>query len=157
MSRFPVAFGILSGLSLAAVYFAVIIVSTPYLPPATALWLSLDRNWALFLSMILAFGTMMGVRSHSRIHGICPARKSIVLGGSSSVLSSFFSLFSLSLVGCCGLFALWVSAVLGTAAVVSLTELSLPLTLFALAGMIVSTLFMVRSRRSNAKDPVKER
>lgn len=143
--------GLLYGLSLVGVYFSVIIVSTPYLPAATALRLSLGRNWALFLVLPSAFGVMMGVRRHYGAHGRCPTRKGDALGASTSFLSSFFSLFSLSLVGCCGLLALWVSALLGTAAVVSLVDLSLPLTLAALAGMIVSVLFMIRAGHSKIK------
>lgn len=151
MSKPPLIVGMLFGLSLASVYFAVIVLSTPYLPPATALQLSLGRNWAFFLFLPATFGAMMGVRRHYGANSRCTTRTGDALGASTSILSSFFSLFSLSLVGCCGLLALWVSTLLGTAAVVSLIDLSLPLTLVALAGMIASILFMVRAGRSKVK------
>ncbi len=145
MARTPLLVGTLSGLALAVIYSVVIVLSTPYLSPTTALRLSLDRNWPIFLSLPSAFGAMMGVRTYFGTHGSCSTRKGDVLQASTSFMSSFFSLFSLSLVGCCGLLALWVSALLGTAVVVSLIELSLPLTLVALAGMMASTLLMIRA------------
>ena len=151
MIKAPFIVGTLYGLSLAGVYTAVVVLSTPYLPPATALRLSLGRNWAFFLSLPSAFGVMMGVRRYYGAHGRCPTRTGDALGASTSFLSSFFSLFSLSLVGCCGLLALWVSTLLGTAAVVSIIELSLPLTLVALAGMIASILFIVQAGHSKMK------
>lgn len=152
MTKTPLLVGTLYGLTLAIIYSAVIIFSTPYLSPATALRLSLDRNWPFFLSLPSAFGAMMSVRTYFGTHGRCPTRTGDAVRASISFLSSFFSLFSLSLVGCCGLLALWVSALLGTAVVVSLIELSLPLTLVALAGMIASTLFMIRAGRSKITD-----
>ncbi len=151
MAKTPLLVGILYGLALASIYSIVVVLSTPYLSPATALRLSVDRNVALFLALPAAFGAMMGVRTYFRTLGSCPTRKGDALQTSTSLLSSFFSLFSLSLVGCCGLLALWVSALLGTAVVVSLVELSLPLTLVALAGMIVSTLLMIRAGYSKVK------
>ncbi len=145
LAKSPRIVGTLYGLSLAAVYSIVIVLSTPYLPPATSLRLSLERNWPFFLTLPSAFGLLMGLRRQIAIRGRCTTRAGAALGASTSFLSSFFSLFSLSLVGCCGLLALWISALLGTAAVVSLVELSLPLTLLALAGMIISILFTVRA------------
>ncbi len=145
LGRSPRIVGTLYGLALVAVYSIVIVVSTPYLSPATSLRLSLERNWPFFLTLPSAFGILMGLRRQIAIGGRCSTRAGAAFGASTSFLSSFFSLFSLSLVGCCGLLAFWISALLGTAAVVSLVELSLPLTLLALAGMIVSILFTVRT------------
>jgi hypothetical protein len=147
MAKTPILVGTIYGLTLAAVYSVVVVLSTPYLSPATALTLSFDRNWALFLSLPSAFGVMMGVRAYLGTRRVCLSRGGDAFRASTSFLSSFFSLFSLSLVGCCGLLALWVSALLGTAAVVSIINLSLPLTLVSMAGMIASILFMIRSRR----------
>jgi len=113
MAKTPLLVGTLYGLALAGMYSVVIVLSTPYLSPATALRLSLDRNLALFLSLPAAFGVMMGVRAYFRTFGSCPTRKGDAFRASTSFLSSFFSLFSLSLVGCCGVLALWVSALLG--------------------------------------------
>lgn len=156
MAKAPLLVGTLYGLALVGMYSVVIVLSTPYLSPATALSLSFDRNWSLFLSLPSAFGAMMGVRAYFGTRGVCLNRTGDAFQASTSFLSSFFSLFSLSLVGCCGLLALWVSALLGTAAVVSLIELSLPLTLVSLAGTIASTLFMIRSHRKTNDGAVKE-
>jgi hypothetical protein len=147
MGKIPLLVGTVYGLALAGMYSVVIVLLTPYLSPGTALRLSFDRNWVLFLLLPSAFGTMMGTRAYFGTRGVCLTKRGDAFRASASFTSSFFSLFSLSLVGCCGLLALWVSALLGTAVVVSLVALSLPVTLVAMSGMIASTLFMIRSHR----------
>ncbi len=142
MAKSPLLVGTIYGLALAGVYSVIIVLSTPYIPPTTSLRLSTERNWPFFLAIPSGFGVMMGLRRHLEIRGRCSTKTGKAIGMSTSVLSSFFSLFSLSLVGCCGLLALWVSILLGTSAVVSLVEFSVPLTLIALAGMVTSILFM---------------
>jgi hypothetical protein len=157
MAKTPLLVGTIYGLALAGAYSVVIVLSTPYLSPGTALRLSLDRNWVLFLLLPSAFGAMMGTRAYFGTRGVCPTKRGDAFRASASFTSSFFSLFSLSLVGCCGLLALWVSALLGTAVVVSLVALSLPLTFVAMSGMIASTIFMIRSHRKTMDEAGKER
>jgi len=145
VTRSPVAEGTFYGLILIALYSLVIVASTPYLSPPTALQLALERNWPFFVLLPSSFAAMMGVRRWLANRSACSIKKTEALGASTSVLSTFFSFFSLTLVGCCGLLAFWVSTLLGTTAVLALVELSIPLTLTAFAGMVLATLVMLRT------------
>lgn len=145
MTRSPIVEGTIYGLALVTLYSLVVVASTPFLPPLTVLQLALERNGAFYLLLPSTFGIMMGLRRWLGTRAQCSTRKSQALGASTSILSTFFSFFSLTLVGCCGLLAFWVSTILGTAAVVSLVELSVPLSLLSFTGMLVAILFMVRA------------
>lgn len=145
VARTPVIEGTFYGALLIALYSFVIAVSTPYLPALTALQLALERNGLFFVLLPSTFGLMMGLRRWNANKPQCSTRRSEALGTSSSILSTFFSFFSLTLVGCCGLLAFWVSTLLGTAVVLSLVELSVPLSFLAFAGMVLAILVMVRS------------
>lgn len=149
--RRSLAVGTIYALLLVGVYSLVVIISSPILPPATALQLSLQVNWPFFLLLPSTFGAMMGLRRWIQSQPACPATKGEALGASTSILSAFFSLFSLTSVGCCALLASWVSILLGTGAVISLVEFSLPLTLSAFGGMMIAIVMIVRMglRRRN--------
>lgn len=152
--RNPFLTGTIYGVLLVAGYFLVIALSSPTLSPATSLQLSLQLNWALFILLPTTFGVMMGMRRWLHNQPACSLKRGEALGGPASILSTFFSLFSLTSVGCCALLASWVSILLGTSVVVSLVEFSLPLTLSSFAGMILAIVWMVRTglRRRNLND-----
>ncbi len=145
VAKNPVIEGTFYGTLLTGLYSLVVAVSTPYLAALTALRLALERNGLFLLLLPATFGLMMGVRRWAATRPQCSTRRSEALGASSSILSTFFSFFSLTLVGCCGLLAFWVSTIIGSAAVLSLVELSTPFSLVAFGGMVVATLVMIRS------------
>ncbi len=146
VAKNPVVEGIFYGTVLIALYSLVVVASTPYLPAPTALQLAFERNGLFFLLLPATFGLMMGLRRWTGTNPQCPSKRSEALGASSSILATFFSFFSLTLVGCCGLLAFWVSTILGTAAVLSLVELSIPLSSLAFGGMVLAILAMARPR-----------
>jgi hypothetical protein len=101
--------GIIIGSITIVIYLLVVVITTPSLPPISAI------NAAFKINSIIIFGLAVGVGAQVFISGYTKSlgcridkkkkeKKGIfrVSSGSSTAISSFFSFFSLVPLGCCG-------------------------------------------------------
>jgi hypothetical protein len=129
---------LLTGVSILA-YVIVVIVTSPELPTSFAV------NAAFSINPLIIYGTAFGVgvntfiSSYSKGMGcrVDKKRKGIFgVSSGSTVLSAFFSFFSLVPLGCCGSWLLVLSylpTIFGSALSVSLIQYSKPLSYLGLA------------------------
>ena len=119
-----------------AIYLAVVVGTTPSLPPLTAIRLTLAINapfLAAFLGSLWAQGYLQAKLAAKRCRIKSKATTSVSASG--SFISAFVSFLPLTHVGCCGLWLYLLSIIAGTGgaglAFVS-TVLNAPLQLMAL-------------------------
>jgi hypothetical protein len=98
--------GIIIGIITTIVYLAVVVITTPSLPPITAINAAFKINSVVIIGLGIGVGTQIFLASYSKGLGcrVDKKKKSIFGAGSGSTtaLSSFFSFFSLVPLGCCG-------------------------------------------------------
>jgi hypothetical protein len=97
--------GIIMAVVTAMVYLAVVIITTPNLPPAAALNAAFAINSFVIVGIAIGVGAQIFISSYSKTMGcrLDKKKKGIFGAGSgSTALSSFFSFFSLVPLGCCG-------------------------------------------------------
>jgi hypothetical protein len=153
-SMHPAARGVLTSLIVVAIYFLVVVATTPSLPPLYALAVTVTLNWWVITGLALGTGIQTFLVSYSKSRG-CDFRRRRQVAGSSGVLSvfsSFPSFLALIGVGCCGSW-LYVLSLLpglfGTGASAFLIDNSRSLALVGLllmAASVLYTYFSVRSR-----------
>src|SRR5918999_5551145 len=96
--------GIIIGVITAAIYLAIVVITTPSLPAIAAVNAAFKVNSIVIFGLALGIGIQFFLASYSRGLGcrIDKRRKGIFGGGpSSTAISSFFSFFSLVPLGCC--------------------------------------------------------
>jgi hypothetical protein len=97
--------GITVGAATALIYLAIVIITTPNLPASATINAAFKINSIVIIGLALGVGIQFFLTSYSKGLGcrLDNRRKGIFGGGSgSTVLSSFFSFFSLVPLGCCG-------------------------------------------------------
>jgi len=116
MERRFVVRGLLTSAAGLTIYLAVVVLTTPNLPPATSISIALNIN-ALLLTGLLPSLWLQGYLQAKVSASGCSVRKSTAVGASAggSALASLVSFLPLTQVGCCGfwLYALSLIAGLG--------------------------------------------
>ncbi|MFQ5970561.1 MAG: DUF3179 domain-containing protein [Nitrososphaerales archaeon] len=130
--------GIIAGAATLFVYLLVVIVTTPNLPPASALNAAFEINSIIIIGIAIGVGTQIFLSTYSKGLGCRLNVKHKALGGNSgsTATASFFSFFSLVPLGCCGwwLYALsLLPSFVGTGASAFLIQFSQPLAYLGLA------------------------
>src|ERR671915_2316436 len=131
--------GIIIGVITAAIYLAIVVITTPNLSAIAAINAAFKVNSIVIFGLALGVGIQFFLASYSKSLGcrIDKRRKGIFGGGSgSTAISSFFSFFSLVPLGCCGSWLLILSmlpSVLGSSLSVVLIEYSKLLSYIGLA------------------------
>jgi hypothetical protein len=123
----------------AAVYLAIVVITTPSLPAIAAINAAIKVNSIVIFGLAIGVGIQFFLASYSKSLGcrIDNKRKGIFGGGSgSTAISSFFSFFSLVPLGCCGSWLLILSmlpSIFGSSLSVVLIEYSKVLSYIGLA------------------------
>jgi hypothetical protein len=123
----------------AVIYLAIVVITTPSLPAIAAINAAFRVNSIVIFGLAIGVGIQFFLTSYSKGLGckLDKRKKGIFGGGSgSTVLSSFFSFFSLVPLGCCGSWLLILSmlpSIFGSSLSVVLIEYSKPLSYIGLA------------------------
>jgi hypothetical protein len=131
--------GIIMASVTAVVYLAVVVITTPNLPPAAALNAAFAINSFVILGISIGVGAQIFISSYSKMMGcrLDKKKKGVIGAGSgSTAVSSFFSFFSLVPLGCCGSWLLVLSylpSVFGSTLSVALVQYSRALSYIGLA------------------------
>lgn len=131
--------GIIMAAVTAIVYLAVVVITTPNLPPAAALNAAFAINSFVIIGISIGVGAQIFISSYSKRMGcrLDKKKKGVFGAGSgSTAVSSFFSFFSLVPLGCCGSWLLVLSylpSVFGSTLSVSLVQYSRPLSYLGVA------------------------
>jgi len=138
--------GLIAGSISLITYLFVVIITTPNLPPITALGAAIKVNGIILFGLAIAIGAQIYVSNYGKSLGcnISNKREGIAGSSSSTVLSSFFSFFSLVPLGCCGSWLLILSLLpsfLGSSLSVILIQYSRPLSYLGLIIVIGYTAF----------------
>jgi hypothetical protein len=140
--------GIIMAAVTAMVYLAVVVITTPNLPPAAALNAAFAINSFVIVGISIGVGAQVFISSYSKMMGCrLDKKKEGVFGASSgsTAISSFFSFFSLVPLGCCGSWLLVLSylpSVFGDTLSVALVQYSRPLSYI---GLVIVLGFAVLS------------
>jgi len=127
------------GIATILVYLAVVVLTTPALPPLAAINAAFELNSIIIIGMGIGIGLQIFLSGYSKKLGCkLEVKKKALSGNSSSITAtSFFSFFSLVPLGCCGWWLYILSllpGILGTGISAALIEYSQPL---AYLGLIV--------------------
>jgi hypothetical protein len=130
--------GIAASVIVTALYITIVVVTTPNLPPATAIATAFTINPLIIGGTAAAVGAQVAMTSYSKSLGCSlRGRKGLVGAGSGgTAFSSFLSFFSLVPLGCCGSWLLILSllpSVVGTSVSAALIQYSIPLSYAGLA------------------------
>jgi hypothetical protein len=131
--------GTIVGIVTAAIYLAIVVITTPSLPAIAAINAAFKVNSIVIFGLAIGVGIQFFLASYSKSLGcrIDKKRKGIFSGGSgSTAISSFFSFFSLVPLGCCGSWLLILSmlpSIFGSSLSVILIEYSKVLSYIGLA------------------------
>lgn len=147
--------GVLAGAVTISIYLGVVVVTTPAIDPAPAIYAALQLNHIVIVGMGIGVGLQIYISGRARAVG-CNIGSKKSLGGNSggAAATSFFSFFSLVPLGCCGwwLYALsLLPGVLGTGATAVLIEHSQTLAYVLLAavfGHVGVAAYRLRRKRS---------
>ena len=127
------------GIATAVIYLVIVVITTPSLPAIAAINAAFKVNSIVIFGLAIGVGIHFLLTSYSKGLGcrIDKKRKGIFGGGSgSTVISSFFSFFSLVPLGCCGSWLLILSmlpSIFGSSLSVILIEYSKLLSYIGLA------------------------
>jgi len=156
--------GTVVGVSTAIIYLAIVIITTPNLPPMAAINAAFKVNSIVIFGLAVGVGLQFFLTSYSKGLGcrIGRKKKGIFGGGSgSTAISSFFSFFSLVPLGCCGSWLLILSmlpSIFGSSLSVVLIEYSKLLSyvgltiVFAFAGLSALQLRKELRQRNSSGD-----
>ena len=123
----------------AVIYLTIVVITTPSLPAIAAINAAFKVNSIVIFGLAIGVGIQFFLTSYSKGLGcrLDKRRKGIFRGGSgSTVLSSFFSFFSLVPLGCCGSWLLILSmlpSIFGSSLSIILIEYSKLLSYVGLA------------------------
>jgi hypothetical protein len=156
--------GTIVGMIAAAVYLAIVVITTPSLPAVAAINAAFKVNSIVIFGLAIGVGIQFFLASYSKSLGcrIDKKRKGIFGGGSgSTAISSFFSFFSLVPLGCCGSWLLILSmhpSFFGSSLSVALIEYSKVLSyiglaiVFGFAGLYALRLKKELSQRNRSEN-----
>ena len=142
--------GLIAGMISLIIYLLVVIITTPNLPPLTALNAAIKINWIIIFSLAVTIGSQVYISTYAKSIGCKTAnkRKGIFGSSSSTAIGSFFSFFSLVPLGCCGSWLLILSllpSVFGGAFSVILIQYSKALSYFGLIiGIVCVTITIIK-------------
>ncbi len=147
----PVRNGVTTALIALTVYQAILVVTTPSLPPLNAVRVGSVLNWWVILGVTVGSGVQAFLISSSKERG-CNIKSKPLVGsaGFFSAFSSFISYFALIPVGCCGTWLYIISflpGIIGTNASAFLIGDSKTLTLLGMLIMLGSILYTYFSIR----------
>jgi hypothetical protein len=155
--------GTIVGMIAAAVYLAIVVITTPSLPAVAAINAAFKVNSIVIFGLAIGVGIQFFLASYSKSLGcrIDKKRKGIFGGGSgSTAISSFFSFFLLVPLGCCGSWLLILSMLpsfFGSSLSVALIEYSKVLSyiglaiVFGFAGLYALRLKKELSQRNSSE------
>ena len=92
---------LIAGAATILIYLAVVILTTPALPPDAAVRAAFEINAIVILGMGAGIGVQVWIAEKRRALG-CAVGKKRLGSGSSAAATSFFSFFALVPLGCCG-------------------------------------------------------
>jgi hypothetical protein len=156
--------GIIIGIVTTIVYLAVVVITTPNLPPIAAINAAFKINSIIILGLAAGIGTQVFISTYTKGLGcsLDKKKKGIVgIDSGSTALSSFFSFFSLVPLGCCGswLFILsMLPSIFGSTVSVILIEYSKVLSyiglaiVFGFAGLSALKLKRELDQRNNTEN-----
>ena len=156
--------GIIIGIVTTIVYLAVVVITTPNLPPIAAINAAFKINSIIILGLAAGIGTQVFISTYTKGLGcsLDKKKKGIVgTGSGSTALSSFFSFFSLVPLGCCGSWLLvlsMLSSIFGSTVSVILIEYSKLLSyiglaiVFGFAGLSALKLKRELDQRNNTEN-----
>jgi hypothetical protein len=132
---------IIIGIITTIAYLAIVVITTPSLPPITAINAAFKINSIIIIGLAIGIGAQVFLASYSKGLGCSriDKKKKGIFGagsGSTTALSSFFSFFSLVPLGCCGSWLLILSmlpSIFGSTLSVILIEYSKLLSYIGLA------------------------
>jgi hypothetical protein len=149
--------GIAASVIVTALYITIVVVTTPNLPPATAIATAFTINPLIIGGTAAAVGAQVAMTSYSKSLGcsLRGGRKDLVGAGSSgTAFSAFLSFFSLVPLGCCGSWLLILSllpSVVGTSVSAALIQYSIPLSYAGLATVTGFTALTAAKLRKELK------
>lgn len=151
--------GVLFGAITITVYLIIVILTTPNLPPASAVFATFKANSIIVIGLGIGIGIQMFVSSYSKSLGCELKKKKRILGSGTggTVLGSFFSFFSLVPLGCCGSWLLMLSllpSIFGTSVSIALIEYSQSLAYMSLVlvfGMAFLSAYKLNKRLKERK------
>ncbi len=100
----PLIKGIFVGFGTVLGYLLIVVLTTPALPPYSAIHAAFVLNWPIITAISTGVGLQTFLSGYGKMVG-CPLnvnRKSIGSNAGGAAASSFFSFFSLIPLGCCG-------------------------------------------------------
>jgi hypothetical protein len=100
----PIIKGTLVGLGTITSYILIVVITTPTLPPSSAIQAAFVLNWPIISAISIGVGLQAFLSSYAKTLG-CPLDTNARSAGSNAAgaaASSFFSFFSLIPLGCCG-------------------------------------------------------
>jgi hypothetical protein len=154
--------GLITGFISLAIYLLIVVFTTPNLPPLAALNAALKMNWIIIFGLAVGVGSQIYVSSYGKSLrcSIAMKKKGILGSCGSTAISSFFSLFSLVPLGCCGSWLIMLSllpSVFGSTLSVALIKYSKPLSYLGLFIVLGYTVFTaIRLKRELKKTQMVE-
>ena len=137
-ARMALKKGIIVAAITAVSYLVIVVITTPSLPPEAAIGAAFAINSPVIFGISIGVGAQIYISSYGKSMGcsLDKKRKGVFGAGSgSTVVSSFFSFFSLVPLGCCGSWLLILSylpSVFGSTLSVALVQYSTALTYIGL-------------------------
>ncbi|MBA3749418.1 MAG: hypothetical protein H0X03_00690 [Nitrosopumilus sp.] len=146
--------GVIFGNLTIIVYLLIVIFTTPNLSPTNTIIAAFKANSMIIVGLGVGIGIQIFISNYSKSLGCqINKRKSILgSGAGSTVLSSFFSFFSLVPLGCCGSWLLILSllpSIFGTTVSIALIEYSKMLSYLSLAlvfGLALLSIYRLHRR-----------
>jgi hypothetical protein len=154
--RIPISMSLAASTLTLLLYLFVVVITTPNLAPVTSIRVAFSLNGHILVSSSIGMGIQTFLVIYSR-RLPCPiSKKKVALGatGTSTAVSAFFSFFSLTAVGCCGLWLYILSllpGILGASLTGFLITYSNILSAIGLFGIAISILLMLRNIRNTLK------
>lgn len=138
-ARKSLAKGLLAAGVVGTLYLAVVMLTTPNLPPAAAASAALSANGFVISGMAIAVGAQMFFSTYGKRIGCGLGKKAFAGGSSGAAIGSFLSFFSLVPLGCCGSWLVVLSflpSIFGGTISVFLIEYSAPLSYASVTTML---------------------
>lgn len=129
-ARMALKKGVIMAVITAVAYLAIVVITTPNLPPEAALKAAFAINSPVIFGISIGVGAQIFIASYAKSMGcrLNKKKKGVIGAGSgSTAISSFFSFFSLVPLGCCGSWLLVLSylpSVFGSTLSVGLVQYS---------------------------------
>lgn len=154
--KIPIFTGLVASTATLLLYLFVVAITTPNLAPLTSIQVAFRLNGHILLGSSIGMGIQTFLVMYSR-RLPCPiSKKKVTLAatGTSTAVSAFFSFFSLTAVGCCGLWLYILSllpGILGVSLTGFLITYSNILSTLGLFSVIISISLMLLNIRNTLK------